>query len=254
MNKNEYLNKVKEVLINANVDNIEEIISELDKKYEIGLMAGLSDEEIISDLGKEDDILRKYQNKNSEYCFMDMEINDPFSSDINIINRDENGIDIKLSKELKDKLTVVVEDDQVTIKPIGNKTHFRIRSSEMAIYIGPNIKFNKVTIFTVSGDSTIGSLSCESAKIDTVSGDFDIESLSAKSLNLETVSGDISINELKVDNCVISCVSGDIDVNSCKIGSLVVSTISGDVEMTGSVKTSKCSRISGDITINNMEY
>ena len=273
MNKEEYLNKIRELLEKENVEGVENIISDIEKKYDLGVMAGLSEDEIVDDLGTPFDILGKYKQKDEDLKYMDMEINDPFSSDIRIEKREEEGIDIRISKDLKDKMEVIVEDNKISIKPFRKNNHFRIiRSSEIAIFYGPNIKFGNVSLYTASGDSIIDDIECKIVKIETVSGDFEIKGISAESVFLKTVSGDfevkgisaesvilktvsgdIDINTLKTGACSISTVSGDIDVSSCNINSLVVSTISGDIDVTGVVKTSKCTRISGDININNIE-
>ncbi len=252
MTKEEYLNKLKELLKAENIENVDEIIEEVNQKFDLGMSAGLTDDEIISDIGSPEEILLKNKKEHKDTKILDIEIADPFSSDIIIRERSENGIDIRLSKELKDKLNVVITDDKISIKPFNKLNHYRnLRSCEINVQYGPNINFNNVSLYTVSGDGVIDKIKCNNAKIETVSGDFDINYLEAESIVLKTVSGDIDIEKLKTISCTISTVSGDVNIASCIIKSLVASTISGDIDITGNVNSSKCSKISGDITINN---
>ena len=254
MTKEEYLNKLNELLQDENIDNIDEIIEEVNQKYDLGAMAGLTDDEIIADIGSPEEILNRNKKVHVDVKTLDIEISDVFSSDIEFRERDENGIDIRLSKDLKNIMNVEVSDDKITIRPISKVNHYRIlRSSEISIEYGPNIDFNKVSLYTVSGDGEIEKIKCNTVKIETVSGDFDIDYLEAESAVLKTVSGDINVSELKTKVCTISTVSGDINVDSGSITSLVANTISGDIDVCASVKASKCSKISGDITINNVE-
>lgn len=252
MTKEEYLSKLKELLNTENVENADEIIEEMGQKFDLGSMAGLSDEEIIADIGSPEDILLKNKKVHKDTKTIDIEIADPFSSDIIVHERSENGIDIRLSKELKDKLNVIITDDRISIKPFNKLNHYRnLRSCEINVEYGPNIEFNNVSLYTVAGDGEIERIKCNNAKIETVSGDFDIDYLEAESLVLKTVSGDIDIEDLKTNVCSITTVSGDVDIDSCTIKSLVATTISGDIDICGSVNSSKCSKISGDISINN---
>ena len=252
MNKQEYLNKLEELLKADNIENSDSIIEEASQKFDIGSMAGLSDDEIIADLGSPEEIVRKNKKVHRDNKVLDIEIADPFSSDIIIHERSENGIDIRLSRELKDKLNVIINDDKISIKPFNKLNHYRnLRSCEINVEYGPNITFNNVSLHTVSGDGDIDNIKCRNANIETVSGDFDIDSLEAESVVLKTVSGDIDIDDLKTNVCTITTVSGDVDTSSCSIKSLVATTISGDIDITGLVNSSKCSKISGDITINH---
>ena len=116
-------------------------------------MAGLSDDEISADLGSPEDIVRKNKKVHRDNKVLDIEIADPFSSDIIIHERSENGIDIRLSRELKDKLNVIINDDKISIKPFNKLNHYRnLRSCEINVEYGPNITFNNVSLHTVSGD------------------------------------------------------------------------------------------------------
>lgn len=254
MTKEEYLNRLNELLKDENIENADEILEEIKQKYDLGKMAGLADDEIIEDIGNPEEVLGRNKKTHIDVKTLDIEIADVFSSDIEFRERDENGIDIRLSKDLKDKMTVNVTDDKITIKPINKMNHYRVsRSSEICIEYGPNIDFNNVSFYTVSGDGEIEKIKCNSVKVETVSGDFDIDYLEAESVVLKTVSGDIDVSTLKAKVCTISTVSGDVGVDSGNITSLVASTISGDIDVCAAVKTSKCSKISGDITINNIE-
>lgn len=254
MNKELFFNCLKETLQANNVENIDEIISEYERKYEIGISAGMSEEETIDGLGKIEDILNKYVKKESNKSTYNLKVEDVFSSDFRIQKQDKDGIDINVSKEIKDYVDVITENHNIIIKPSKEDKGYRIfrniRSGYIDIYYGPNVSFDKISLTTVAGDFDVDEITCNSATIITVSGDFDFEYLNAKEALLSTVSGDIDFNRLFVDVCRIKTVSGDIKADYCQIENLEVTTVSGDVDLTGVVKNKKSSSISGDITIN----
>ena len=254
MNKELFFNCLKETLEANNIENIDEIISEYEKKYEIGVSAGMEEEDIIESLGKIEDILNKYVKKESDKITYNIKVEDVFSSDFRIHKQNKDGIDINVSKEIKDYVEISTENHNIIIRPSkefkGHRFFRSLRSGLIDIYYGPNVLFDDISLTTVSGDFDVDDITCNSATIITVSGDFDFEYLNAKEALLSTVSGDIDFNRIFVDVCRIKTVSGDIKADYCQIENLEVTTVSGDVDLTGVVKNKKSSSISGDITIN----
>lgn len=254
MTKEVFFNCLRETLENNNVENIDSIISEYEKKYEIGVSAGIGEEDTIENLGKIEDILKKYVKKESDKITYSIKVEDVFSSDFRIHRQENDGIDINVSREIKDYVEINTDNHTITIRPSKEDKGYRFfrnrRCGNIDIFYGPNVLFDEITLTTVSGDFDVDDITCNKANIVTVSGDFDFEYFNAKEALISTVSGDIDFNRLFVDLCKIKTVSGDVNADYCQIENLEVSTVSGDVDLTGVVKNKKSSSISGDITIN----
>ena len=61
MNKDEYLRRLKNRLNDLNIDGKDEIYNDFTNHFEIGHQNGLSDEELIDNLGSIDEVLESYE-------------------------------------------------------------------------------------------------------------------------------------------------------------------------------------------------
>lgn len=250
MNKEEYLEKLKNRLENEKINNQEEILNKYENRFDIGYKAGLSDDEIIEMLGPvEEIILNNNVDDKTEY---NLDITEVFIEDVYIKNKKGTGIDINLSDELKDYINITTDNHKIIIK---NKSgvFFKKHVGSIEILIGENIKFNEVVINTVKCDYEIEQLDAQSISIATVSGDSNIERMSAKKISLSIVSADVAVRDLKANELIVSTVSGDITCNYVDVEMAKLSTISGDINLTGKIKEKRTSSISGDINIKIIE-
>ena len=63
MNKVEYLDALKEALKNTDKDIMEEIISDYEEHFQVGVENGKSEEQICEDLGSIDDLVEEIFSK-----------------------------------------------------------------------------------------------------------------------------------------------------------------------------------------------
>lgn len=248
MSKEEYLSKLRSLLEEGNVSDIDKILEAYEKRYQIGLDAGLSDSEIYEMLLDPEVAAEKYLKDKDEFVYYDLELDEVFADDIHITSSPRKGIDINVDEELRDKITISTDNHQIKI---ASKNIGRIKRTDgdIKIEIGYNIKFNKVIINTISTDYHIEQIDTKTLKISNVSGDFSITRVNADSVDLSTVSGDISIKRIVTQSFVSSLVSGDLDIGYLDCDSANISTVSGDACIKGKINKRNCSSISGTISI-----
>lgn len=249
MSKEEYLKSLELALIDAKVDNYEEIVEKYRKRFELAALADMTTDEAIKMMGSVESVVNKYSNcdKTEYYDVYTFRLDDALASEIKIINGSKPGIVINVDEELIDKLNINHQEHKITITDKFGKAFFRKCRGSILIEIGDNVKFDKFEVSTVSCDVEIGSINCIKCNIHSVSGDFDIEKIIAEDVNLTTVSGDFDVNRIKTNEIRINTVSGDADISYIEAEKAIFDTISGDIDVCGKLKLKRGSSISGSI-------
>ena len=262
--KNIYLNDLKEKLESNSVENAYDILTKIEKRYNLGLEAGLDEEEIEEMLGSVDDIVNQYTNVtveekkekiNNEEKVVSLEISS-VSDNLTIEFDDIKDIEYELINVNVDCYDISYEKKEFKLK--YKKAKFlalnRKESGHIIVKLPNSIKYEKVSIHTTSGEVVIkDELTCKIFKLNTVSGDVALDNVSSNYIKLSTVSGDITSLSLTGDEIYIDTVSGDMGSNVVNCDNLGLSTVSGDINITNAKASIKASSVSGDINVNGSD-
>lgn len=264
MTRNEYINELRRALDNNNIANFDEIVEKYEKRFDLGLEAGLSIDEIITMLGSVEDVVLMYLSKkvdlkDTDFAF-DVENERRYSlhiktniADIDITRGRKEGIVISMDNQTSNYVRVKNNDHKISIEDMSVKNlNFR-GGKKIKIEVGDEVVFDEISISTTTRDFDMCSLTIKEFNYKTVSGDASIDKLTTKQVKLYTVSGDIDIDKLLCDGVKMSTVSGDIDIDYMEANDAFISTVSGDINITGKCNNKKCQCISGDINYRDVK-
>lgn len=261
--RDEFLKNLEERLKEENVDNIEDIITKYEKRYDFGIEAGLSDEEIETMLGSIDEIVKEYQKETryeykESYGKMKLSVS-TVADNVSFERSKDDTIHIYFENIDENSYNVHKSQDEIEISYI-NKKFFglnRRRPGTITIGIPEGMSLHKLHLSTVSGDLTSEiNIDSEYMVFEMVSGDSEFNRLKSNEFKCHVVSGDLEIKELDTNIIEISSVSGDVDVEVLHADTLKASTISGDIHIKEAYESMKISSssISGSIKINERKY
>lgn len=196
---------------------------------------------------------------------------DSFSSDINIIDTDDNKVKVHIYGKLYAKSKVEVNNPVIELD--NGKLDIR-ESKKGKIYIGINLNignlFNKnetkidlyipesyredIKIASSSGNITAAPLNIKKLNIDTFSGKIVLSGVTADTVQFETSSGDIKADNIKADNIKINSFSGKSEFKELNAVKLSFESSSGDLSL-GAAKTENTTldTFSGKITAEALE-
>lgn len=239
MNKNEYLNSLKDKLISLDCQNVDEIIEKYSKRFELGYKASMSDEEIIDSLGSVDYIasletINKVDNNesNSNTKIVDIDLELEYFANFEIRENDNaDAINLEIDSEALEYVDFVKNNNEVSLKTKKEKKNVFINGFVNSriegkyhgcLLIGKNIGLNNVRIVSTSGelDIQIPLNVLNNVNVTTTSGDVSFKAINASEVKITSTSGNVkgnTINTLKGD-LGINTTSGDIDIEAinCK--------------------------------------
>ncbi len=230
------------------------IVNTYKNRYQLGIEAGMSEEEIVSRFGNVEDIIRTKQEKKTNQLKL-FRIITPFGGDITFKTSNDNTIHIDMDKRALDLYNTYISDDELIIEPFKKESKiFRRADTDITVSFPETTTFRAVDIKGINADidSKDFGFVCEDFILNTTSGDCDFVYIKANNTEISTVNGDISISNLFTNLCEINTVSGDIETKRGAINDLDVSTVNGDISINGKVEKVNSSSISGDITINDV--
>lgn len=258
--KDDYLKRLEEELDKLQVINKDDILEKYRKRYDFGLEAEMSEDEIEAMLGNPCDIASKEGNifKNdivelNKDNALDFKINiSTLSDDIEIIDSDYDRVKVDLSLTDKD-IYILDESDKMLSLKAKKRSFFSLnrRSGLIKVYISKKIKYNDIIISTTSGDIKSCEINSLNLEINTVSGDLKLDNVDTDDFTLNLVSGDAIITDVFGKNISIETVSGDVKIDFLVSDETRIETVSGDVVINQAKGNIKSSSISGDIIINS---
>ena len=261
--KNIYMNDLKEALKNSSVENPDELINKIEKRYNLGLEAGLTEEEIEEMIGDVDLVVDQYidslideDDENDEITEIksySIEINS-ITDDISFELIDTNDIEYELDGINLEYYDIITEKNELKIK--YKKTKFlglnRKASGRIIVKLPNNIQYNRVIIKSTSGDINISnSLNANVVKLTTVSSDINFDNINCDTIKFSVVSGDITGLSIEGKEVYVDTVSGDMTCNMINCDNLSLSTITGDINIAHANANIKASTVSGEILTNN---
>lgn len=234
--------------------NVDELIQNYRNHYQLGLEAGLSEEEIMARFGSVEEIFGLKQQKSATY-FKLFKVALIHGGDLNITTSKDDDIHIDIEENAIDYYTTVISEDELIIEPLHKDVKiFKRISGDITISFPETTTFKKVDLKAISSDINSKNFGfiCDDFCLNSTSGDADFIYIKTNSAKFATVSGDVDITNMFSSNCSIATVSGDFNTSRGAIYKLNASTVSGDIAINGKVEKVKSSSISGDITINNV--
>jgi len=168
-------------------------------------------------------------------------ITDIVSSDINIVYKDIDEINITYYEEENEVYQIKTDNGQLKIIYEDNRKWYQRIS--FGFYIENNITIElpkdmkvDLDLNTVSGVINVSDIISDVVKIKNVSGEIEVKNIQAESVVIKSTSGEMDIRNIQAENVVIEGKSGDVNVNG-GVGDII------------SIKT-----ISGEISVNKIEY
>lgn len=261
--KDLYLMELENQINIQDAPNKKEILDKYSKRYDFGLEAGLTPEEIEKRLGEPREVIKKYINNSYQDDMEYSELLNPYSihvaalsERVEFVHSKDNDVHVEFENIVLDNYNVEKTKDSVSIK--WKKRKFlslnRHKNSVIRIEIPKGRKLNDVVISTTSGKLQMTNFVANSVKITLVSADGVLNDCIADRFVCNTVSGDLSINELKTNYTKIDTVSGDVEIRILTTKELKGDTVSGDIIIhDGTIDSISSSSVSGDIFINGEE-
>lgn len=260
--KEEFLDELEKELNEAGVSNVKEVVDLYEKRFALGLEAGLSEEEILEMLDDIQTIVKSYtpqKEQSSEEEQYELTLDLRYFSDFDIISTVGSEIRFEIDEKALEFVKVHKENRKIQLKSINKEIVFKKKKRlDGTLYIGQDLEFSKFIIENIGCDVSMEDMTirCEKLEISNVSGDLDLarfdvassakfhnttgditlDSVVSPYLELSTVSGDFDIEEIVCDEGKISSISGDIHINKCNNAKLKMNTISGDVKIVSGEK------------------
>ena len=176
------------------------------------------------------------------------------SEDVKYYTHNDDSIQVYF-KNVKDPSKYDITLDKGTFslkKESGVKVFsFNLNSDSKVIIVVPkNLKFDKFSFVTVSGDASITQVKSNELKLKSTSGDMNLDVIEIVEGSIGTVSGDFNIQNLRVQKELnLSAVSGDFKINDGKSqGDVIINTVSGDFNIENfSCNYASVKTVSGDL-------
>jgi len=264
MNKDEYLRRLKNRLNDLNIDGKDEIYNDFTNHFEIGHQNGLSDEELIENLGSIDEVLESYESLPKQEKIIvhnheqKKEFNDKITTlDINakhadtkILPSSDNSFKVELYKEgkllekLSHMLTAYQEESVFYVKVLPIFPYKSFGNYELTIHVPNNLE--NIHLGTSSGDVYINNLDVDKLNIQSASGDINLHTIHTKELSLEVASSDVDINKF-VGDLEIKSASGDVQIDHASGDNFSFKNASGDLNIQANYKRILLNNVSGDV-------
>lgn len=225
--KEKYLRELYSELKKYNIpqDKIDVIISDCEKTYNLGLDAGIDEEDLIEKIGDPVKLASEYANAGNNFSFEGSKYSylptDDYQLKLEFINGTvdfiyHNNESLVVTDNKENEQYFTIEFDNNCLK-ISNKKKFKFafkekKKCEFKIYLPRGIRQKKVTIKDINS---------------TIKG----ESFNANEIIVETVNGNISFNRLLADEVTISTVNGNYKACDIICKKLKANTVNGRMEI-----------------------
>lgn len=280
MNRKEYMNTLKEVLLGYNQEFAADVIKDYEDHFEISLKEGKTEDDICRELGdvneaveqlKQDFIDYKKQEliKISKQEKEDKKNDEKSKVDKKFVNEKacfESSKVKKLVLQLgfEDLFLEGIEGDEIIIECKGKNAdkNFHCEQRGDTIY-GESfrildqfrVNFNFIFCFGLMFDKAAKVKVCipnylEEIEIHTASEKTFIGQIGCKKLSYTGASGDIEIKKCNIEKLAVKTINGDIEIEECSSTSLKAKSMSGEIDILDSkVKHCLMESMSGDVTM-----
>ena len=282
MTKQEYLLNLKEALSSYPEDFKEEILEAFEAHFQDGLDSGLSEDEVIDELGSIEEVMDNIRMMNGDLESINRapDPRDTIKENMTALQKNIKEITKSISEVVNQNIDISFSTRVNDLKD-KVKSNFNFEVRERLVIDGNfDININKGStlscdfyphnsIFTkfipdlsFSSDDTTtyiilkeggGELELtipsdvKEIIINSRSGDVDINDLSLENIEIVSNSGDYYLANVEAINISLKSKSGDIELNNVKAHKVNASSISGDINITGDSLDIVATSTSGDI-------
>ena len=264
MNKDEYLRRLKNRLNDLNIDGKDEIYNDFTNHFEIGHQNGLSDDELIENLGSIDEVLESLESLSKQEKITIDHHNQAkeFTNKITCVDvqarhanttlkhSSDNGFHVdlhkdgKLPEKLNHTLIAYQEEEKFIINVLPIFPYKTYGDYELVIQVPSEL--NKINLNSSSGDIYTNSINIKHIKINSASGDINLQNLVCDILSLTVASSDIDIKHL-TGNLDIKSASGDVQIDHANGDNFSFKNVSGDLNIQADYKRILLNNVSGDV-------
>lgn len=254
--KDEYMKILEEKLSKFNETTKREILEDYESHFSEGRAAGLSDEEIIRELGDiqemideipQEDLYKEEKAQAQVAMFSNERYNSEAYKGICI---ETASIDIAIENAIGDEIHVDYQGPDTEEAREHYKFYqyekdgvFYVGVTESGVADNINMSFGSFFSKLFSGNfrqmtgSFGGKLTIQVSNnipvldVKTLSGDIEINRVKKEAIQVKSTSGDIELSESKTDALSISSTSGDIELRMVGANAANISSTSGDIEL-----------------------
>lgn len=267
-----FLEKLRNALEEANVENSEAIVEKYFEHFQLGHEAGMSDEEIIERFDSIEEIVESYMNQDKTVEGFKLYLDVSVFENFDVVLTEGTDVRLEIDEKALDYVNVEKTKTHLNLKLKGKANKFFKERYHFhgTLWVGSKLVLNEVVISNIHADMKICSLRSENIfvnningdmkfdaltgkekiKITTVSGDIEIHSIDVPNLWIDSVNGDIKVDELCCDKVKFKTVNGDFEIENSNEADFVVNTVNGDVKIKeGKVNVVVGSNVSGDVII-----
>lgn len=275
MTKKEFLQALKQELVNHQVTNYVDAINKYEARFKLAEEAGFSEEEAASKFGDPKEIAMKYINKALDSSTK----KETASKDTSTT---QEGPHITSGKPYTIVLSLVADDikleygdvaepyvnfndanpDDYLIKKDSDQSFFRLEfvpkmkffskmhRSHITLTLPKDISLGSLSINSVSSKVILGDVIADDLRLSTVSGNIIIDSIRSKYLSFSMVSGNVKAKSIVGETVKLNTVSGSLNASYGEIDNMSVNGVSGNVIFDGGkVHNVKSSILSGKVVV-----
>lgn len=242
--------------------NVEELINKYSNYYNLGVEAGLSEEDILNRFGSIDDIIlsMKYCNKREVLKRKLKKFSIEAAGLEELIIESVPGDNIRVlysSEDVKRNYRVEETNDtfKLIVKERINNTKKIKFEGKIRIEVGLDIDISCIKLELVNNlnDLSNFSLNTLDLKVECVIGELIANNIAFNNANIETVSSDIKFDGVMGDSLSIDNVSGEVQMNRVTLDRFNADNVSGHININGKVSSYKAESISGSIYLNGQK-
>ncbi len=269
MNKQEYLNALRQRLGSYPPAFIDEITDAFEEHFLEGESEGLSEEEVIESLGTVDEVAENIRMMNNEQYHErpSVQIEATIREASHMINEGISALRESSQNSVLKDMTMLDGSFEVIDIEARHNVDIRLFPADVLSFRFIPVRHmlfgNHAELFTRGeGDTAVFEVPEGNGKLDisvppgikvihAVSGSGDIyaRNLMLDELNAEGHSGDIKIYTSECRLLNVSTVSGDIRFDNSISAAMKLSAVSGDIDVKKSSGKADCGTVSGDIDI-----
>ncbi len=284
MNKQEYIERLSDALGGVSDVEKEEIIYDFSEYFENAKLEGLSEQQVIEELGDPKQLAEEFNQNNPKEIKKDIEI-ESIQKENKEKFRKDFAFELKDIKEFNlisgsEDIFIIPSDDEIKIDYLMKKNRtrlkpefivkeengiidFEIKYPRISRFLLGGVRFKakirihvpeywagKLNIKNIAGDIKSFEVSLPFFKFNTISGDIKTNLMKIDELFIRTVSGDIKTERLECKRMEMKTTSGDIKCEQIDVEDLTFRTVSGDIKTNANINHLYFKSVSGDMKTN----
>lgn len=259
MTKNEYLEKLKEILTGIETDLAREIVEDYEEHFEMGLKKGKTEEQVCEELGDINEIAKELEGLEKQIKSSNATHEIKTAQNTELITSPDTEWKQERTEEvkLKDIIVDALSADVIVLPSGNNKITINFENygnlkQKMMYELKSWQEGDKIYAKIISKESISGFFTyfkTPQMKIEIKIPDY------FPNLHLTSTSGDMRLNGAKSNEVAVNTMSGDIEVLNFHTKTMQLQSQSGDVNMQNSNGDSlSCNSTSGDLRFMEVNF